>query len=221
MADKYTGPARNGLSGYYAHTQVDPYNDMDYGYGFDNGVDPYAIPSIKTINTDSLTPKIGSKEYVANQPYRNISNSYFSSQPQYGGVNKNEFGNMSNPMTSYKFDQMGLDTLPNNYQLNNAEMEGIQNSMAGLPDISQKQLSDFQEAKAYQSIIDKNNEFDWKGATNVGLGAANTLMNIGSYFDNKKMNEKRMDALNQNMDLAKQARKDRTNFLSGTKSAFA
>ena len=51
-----------------------------------------------------------------------------------------------------------------------------------------------------------------------GLGAA---VGLANYFDTKSINKVKKAALNQNMMHAAQGRQDKTNFISGTTSAFA
>ena len=56
---------------------------------------------------------------------------------------------------------------------------------------------------------------------NMGANLLGAGFGVASYFDNKKINKQKSKALDQNMRIAQQNRNDRTNFLEGTKSAFA
>jgi len=51
-----------------------------------------------------------------------------------------------------------------------------------------------------------------------GLGA---IVGLANYFDTRSINKVKKQALNQNMAHAAQGRQDKTNFISGTNSAFA
>jgi len=156
------------------------------------------------------------------------NNSFFSNpfnpyNKQYGGMAQSSFGDMSNAQNRYKFNQLapGLDTLDPNYKLTSEELAGIQGSMAGLDNASTSDMNGFLQNEITNSKINDANAFDWGGAANLGMAGLNTAMNIGSYFDRKDFNKTAMKEINQNMKHAKMARQDRTDFLSGAKSAFA
>ena len=71
------------------------------------------------------------------------------------------------------------------------------------------------------SMIAKNNEFDIGGAVNVGIGVAQTAMNIGSYFDQQKFNRERLGALKDNRQYASLANARKTKFHNAADSVFA
>ena len=81
-------------------------------------------------------------------------------------------------------------------------------------DYSMKEMADFD---AYKNSMGP----DYMGYAKMGLGAIDAGLGIASYFDNRKVNKKKMEVMDQNMKHASMARADRTSFLQGTKSAFA
>jgi len=59
---------------------------------------------------------------------------------------------------------------------------------------------------------------EYAGGIASGLGA---LTGVASYFDNKEMNKKRMDAMDTNIGIARAEQAHRADFRNSTKSAFA
>ena len=83
-----------------------------------------------------------------------------------------------------------------------------------------KSMSEYADyAKAQKSMSDMGTSFaEYAGAASAGLGA---ITGVASYFDNKKMNSKRMDAMDTNIAIAKEEQAHRKDFRGSTKSAFA
>ena len=55
----------------------------------------------------------------------------------------------------------------------------------------------------------------------MGIGGVNSLVGALGAFDMMKTNKLKRKGMEQDIEFAKQARQDRTNFINGTKSAFA
>ena len=74
----------------------------------------------------------------------------------------------------------------------------------------------------YQAQADKINAGPGMGEyISMGADGLGAVVGLANYFDTKSINKVKKQALNQNMAHAAQGRQDKTNFISGTSSAFA
>jgi hypothetical protein len=77
------------------------------------------------------------------------------------------------------------------------------------------------QINANNAYADKLNATPWADYLSAGASGVGALMGVASYFDNKKMNDKRMDAMDTNIKIAKEEQQHRRDFRNNTKSAFA
>ena len=172
--------------------------------------------------------------YSNNQPTAMRSIDYGSSDGFTGGIGKDTSVNtdwQGNPIAKSNATPgtsmttgtdvngaMGDMATSGMYNGTNIYTDGVFDQQKALSaGMSPTQISDMQKgAYAQDQMGTSFSEYASAGA--AGLGA---VTGIASYFDNKDMNKKRMEAMDTNIAIAKEEQQHRRDFRSGTKSAFA
>jgi len=181
-----------------------PMGKRTEGLNFADNTNAYGLSTdinIPTIQT-SITP-----------PGANVINPITPSTVFEGAQQRTPSG-----MTSTNFKDSGFDA-PGGYDKKNTFTNNKVGTAATSPD--KALTSDEALALKYKAEADNLNATPWAdyaSAASAGLGA---LTGVASYFDNKDMNKKRMEAMDVNIGIAREEQAHRRDFRNSTKSAFA
>jgi hypothetical protein len=166
--------------------------------------------------------------YGSNDSYQQpLASSIAVPPPMVQNANTSFFNSLDGD-TASSFAKMGItnDAL-GNHKLTPTEVNAINysNSQNGMSKLDRYNAAKTRNMNAGSALMEEQakraGEFDYGGAINVGLGAAQTAMNIGSFFDNRKFNKERLSALQENRQYTKQANQRKTDFHNAAKSVFA